>query len=153
MRTRTRHDRAGIRTIPKSLLPPVSARRRRFARTRVFATLTPPSLARHTRVSCLCNARRRRGQDFETEEKRRDRPDHARREAKQEGRAEFRRLTRRGDAGPRAAGGADVRYGSGSSPPRDRPPEVLLRVRVPVVLQLCAVWHAVLQQEVQRGAH
>ena len=118
------------------------------------ARKTQSSLTTHRSIS-LRHARdnsRRRREGSETE-KRQGCPDHARREAKQKGRAEFRRRARRGDARSRASGGADVRVGGGCPPPRGRAEEVLLGVRVPVVLQLRAVRHAVLQQEVQRRAH
>ena len=131
---------------------PSRSRRRSFSRRSNHA-LRPDTHTQFTRSARTHDARRRRGEGSETEEKRRDRPDDARREAKQEGRAEFRRFARRGDVGPRAAGGAHVRHGGGSPSPRGSPPEVLLGVRVPVLLQLRAVRHALLQQEVQRRAH
>ena len=130
--------------------PRLRATRRRFPRARADARFRDAEITRSARTH---DARRRRGEGSETEEKRRDRPDDARREAKQEGCAEFRRFARRGDVGPRAAGGAHVRHGGGAPSPRGSPPEVLLGVRVPVLLQLRAVRHAILQQEVQRRAH
>ena len=153
-----------LRTIPKSLFPSPHAfarrdggsgatRRRRSFSRRSNHALRPDTHTQITRSARTHDARRRRGEGSETEEKRRDRPDDARREAKQEGRAEFRRFARRGDVGPRAAGGAHVRHGGGAPSPRGSPPEVLLGVRVPVLLQLRAVRHALLQQEVQRRAH